>query len=975
MNGSESNQHVAASSESTASSNTRQPHQRVAQKYLLLWADTSIDQTNEDYENTLKQIRTITDDVNVFTQRDACIDFLTNAQEDIKYFLVLKDTMSQQIMPLINDIPQLDGIYIFNDIDILHEQWAKKFDKIKSIHTNIDDLCQALPIGIKQSNQDSIAMSFITVEEMASTDNLNQLEPTFMYTQLFKEILLDMKHNEQAIKQFIAYCRHHDCGAAKTIEEFEKNYQSQSAIWWYTSPSFIYSMLNYALRCMEGDAIINMGFFIHDLHQQIQQLYQQQVNSYHSKPFLVYRGQALMKLDLEKLQKTKGGLISFNNFLSTSTDKGVSLGYAECASTNPDTVGILFIMSINPCLESTPYASVKELSYFKVEEEILFSMHSIFRVVAIKQMDNQNQLYEVQLQLTSDDDQHLRLLTDRIREEASGGTGWQRLGDLLLRIGQFNEAEELYNVLLEETPDEGEKLIYHNQRGLVRCNQGDYETAISYYEKALAVLQKYLPSDHPSLTASYNNIGSVYDKTGEYSKALSYYEKALEICQKTLPSNHHSLATLYNNIGSVYDKIGEYSKALSFFEKALEIRQKTLPSNHPRLATSYNNIGLVYNHMGQFSRALSYYEKALEIRQKTLPSNHHSSATSYNNIGNVYEKMGEYSKALSSHEKALEICQKTLPSHHPSLAATYTNIGSVYDERGEYSKALSYYEKALEIYQRTLPSNHHSLATLYNNIGHVYDKMGEYSKALSSHEKALEIRQKTLPSNHPDFAQSYNNIGIVYDKIGEYSKALSYYEKALEIREKTLASNHPSLATSYNNIGNVYIKTGEYSKGLSSHEKALEICQKTLPPNHPDLAQSYNNVGSVHYKTGEYSKALSFYEKALGIQEKTLPSNHPDLAQSYNNIGSVCNKTGEYSKALSYYEKALEICQKTLPSNHPSVATLYNNIGGAYTNMKDYSKALSYFERALNIIQSALPLTHPYIKIVKESIEIVKKKL
>ncbi|CAF1073670.1 unnamed protein product [Adineta steineri] len=149
MSGSESNQHAAAPSKSTTSSNIRQLRQRMAQNYLLLWVDTNIDQPNEDYENTLKQIRTITDNVNVFTQRDACIDFLTDTQEDIKSFLVVKDTRSQQIMPLINDIPQLNSVYIYNDIKTLHEQCTKKCGKIRSIHSNIVDLCQALQIGIK----------------------------------------------------------------------------------------------------------------------------------------------------------------------------------------------------------------------------------------------------------------------------------------------------------------------------------------------------------------------------------------------------------------------------------------------------------------------------------------------------------------------------------------------------------------------------------------------------------------------------------------------------------------------------------------------------------------------------------------------------------------------------------------------------------------------------------------------------------
>ena len=39
---------------------------------------------------------------------------------------------------------------------------------------------------------------------------------------------------------------------------------------------------------------------------------------------------------------------------------------------------------------------------------------------------------------------------------------------------------------------------------------------------------------------------------GEYSKALSSHEKALAIQQQSLPSNHPDLAMSYNNIGLVY---------------------------------------------------------------------------------------------------------------------------------------------------------------------------------------------------------------------------------------------------------------------------------------------------------------------------------------------------------------------------------------------------------------------------------------
>ncbi|CAF0841626.1 unnamed protein product [Adineta steineri] len=661
---------------SGSKSNIRQPRQRMAQNYLLIWVDASIDQADKDCQNTLAHLKNVVNDVNLCTQSNQCIEALNKVDKE-QVFVITSGSLGQHLVPEIHGMPQLDAIYIFCGNKSRYEGWAQSWKKIKGVHTNIKDICHALQVVVKQCDQDIIAVSFLAVNEMASADNLNQLEPTFMYTQLFKEILLDIEYDRKAIKDLAVCCRDVFTGNSielQVINEFERDYDPQKAIWWYTRECFTYKMLNQALRLMDADIIVNMGFFLRDVHQQIQQLYEQQVSSYGRKRFIVYRGQGLMKSDFDKLQKAKGGLMSFNNFLSTSKDKEVSLDFAGRASTEPNKVGILFIMFIDPCLKSTPFASIRKVSYFKEEDEILFSMHTVFRVTAIKQMGNKNELYQVELQLTSDDDQQLRSLTDRIREEAGGNTGWQRLGNLLLKIGQFNKAEELYNVLLEQTSKEGEKAHYYNQLGYVKDNQGDYKKAICYYEQGLEIRQKTLSSNHPSLATSYNNIGNVYNKMGECSKALSYYEKALEIDQITLPSNHPDLATSYNNIGETYRQMGEYSKALSFYEKDLEMCQKSLPSNHPSLATSYNNIGETYRQMGEYSKALSYYEKALEIEQKTLPSNHPDLAISYNNIGFVYHNMKNYSKALSYFERALDILQRALPPTHPHIKSVKESI-------------------------------------------------------------------------------------------------------------------------------------------------------------------------------------------------------------------------------------------------------------------------------------------------------------
>jgi tetratricopeptide (TPR) repeat protein len=382
-------------------------------------------------------------------------------------------------------------------------------------------------------------------------------------------------------------------------------------------------MLNRALRLMEVDLIIKMGFFVRALHNHIAELHAEQYGGHdHSNSFTVYRGQGLSSTDFEQLMKTQGGLLAFNNFLSTSLNPDVSLEFARRTMQISNLVGVLFILKIDPSISATSFANVENVGCYEGEREILFSMHSVFRIGQVKQIDKNDRLWQVDLILTGDNDPQLRALTERMREETSGSKGWLRLGKLMIKIGQFNKAEELYDILLKQTTNDREKSHLFHQLGCIKNDQGKYEEAVGFYEKALEIKQKILPPTHSDLAGSYNNIGLVYNNMWEYSKALSYYEKALEISQKTLPANHPDLAVSYNNIGLVYKNMGEYSEALSSHEKALEIRQKTLPANHPDLAQSYGHIGMLSSNMGEHSNAVLYCERALKILESSLPPNH-----------------------------------------------------------------------------------------------------------------------------------------------------------------------------------------------------------------------------------------------------------------------------------------------------------------------------------------------------------------
>ena len=662
----------------------------------------------------------------------------------------------------------------------------------------------------------------------ASSVIKNELDQKFMYTQLLKEILITMDYDQAAKTKLVEHCRKiymytDDVLQMSLIDEFNQDYTKDLAIFWYNKESFLYSTLNRALRTQDIETILKMGFFSRDLHEMIVDMHA--VKSSDKEKFTVYRGQVLAYEEFKKVKTSVGGLLSFNSFLSTSLDENTSIRFAKNTNCAKDFVRIMYRMEGDPKKSSIPYASVTE-SAVKGESEVLFSMNTVFKIKTAPELIKD--YFLIDLMLTTDKDPQLQILTDYFREEIKGDTPLDQLGHLMLKMGEYSQAEGIYVPQFDTTDETNWRRQVHlnNQLGFVYNKKSDHTTALSCYEKTLHIELEFLPSDHPTLGVTYNNMASVYDSMANYATSLANYEKALEIEERSSSSDQPTIATTYSNLGLLHDKLGDFAKALAFYEKALAIREKILPPNHPDLAVVYNN------------------------------------------IGGVYLERGDYAAALKSYEKTLAIEQKALPPKHPHLAITYCNFGLIHTLMNEESKGLEYYEKALSTRKTSLPENHPDIAHSYNIIGLAYKSKGKHGKALESLEKASAIQQKSLPENHSDFAITFNSLASVYRSMEDYTQALSYYQQALAFRERSLPVNDPDIATSYDNLGAMYRCMGDYTQAVTHYNKALEIRRASLSPTHPMIVSIYNNIGSVHHAMKEYSTALSSSRKLSKFSSK-----------------------------------------------------------------------------------------------------------
>ncbi|CAF1165488.1 unnamed protein product, partial [Adineta ricciae] len=780
----------------------RTVRRRILQNYLAVWLDANADLSNNDIQSNIEQLRNVINSVTLFNTIEDSLKFLKEIESE-KIFVITSAAFAQTLVPQIHSMKAVNTIYICDEYQPWYGQWASEWPKVKGLHPTIQPLIEIIHPAAKRCDQDTTPISYARMNETNEQVDLNRLQPSYMYTQIFKNAILNTKYDNQSSSMLIEFCRDQfqdNLRVLAVVDEFSQAYQPDKAIWWYTKDCFVYPMLNRALRLLESDVIVYMSFFIHDLHRQIEELYKEQACSYGDKSFDVYRGQRLSIDDFHQLEKSQEGLIAFNSFISTSQDAAPAYMYADSATQDLEVMGILFIMTIDPKLDTTSFAHIRNISAIEDEDEVLFSMHAVFRINKIEKDEVNDRLFRVFLSLTNDNDPELRVLTMQIEQEDEE-VGWTRMGDLLIYLGKLETAENLFLTLLDQNLEDQSPCKYYHALGKIKSKQRNHKEAIQYYEQALEEHGKSRTSDKLFPTHTYNHIGMVYRHTGDYSKALSYHEKALDIQLKILPSDHPEIAISYNNLGSVHHSMGDYPQALSYYKQALGIQQKHSLANHPMVATFYSNIALIYDMMTDHTKGLACCEKVFDIQQKSLPADHSHFATSYNNIGFVYCNMNECSKALACFEKALDIQKKNYPEEHPDIATSYNNIGSAYDKKGDYLRALSYYEQALAVQQKNLPEHHPDTINSFNNIGLMYEKIGKYSEALSYFEKVLAIQQKLLDANHPDLATYYNNIGSLHCDMGEYSKALFYFEEALKIRQKHFSEKHPDIAASYNNIG------------------------------------------------------------------------------------------------------------------------------------------------------------------------------
>jgi hypothetical protein len=462
--------------------------------HTIVWLDPLIDPEDLHTQETVIKLS------------DTCkvCDDITDCQTYLKTILdpailIISGSCAVQCLKSFHSIPSVDSIVIYC-------VKREKYSWINNVYKKVAACVQTEADLIEHVHR------LMTIKCQTSFYTINQREndlATFMWFHLLKELLIRLPvvtdhSKEEMIRNCQSYYRHNHAELAK-IEEFKKTYDRKNAIQWYTKDSFIYRMVNKALRTENIKTLYFLRSFIYDLHHQLVDAHSSMLSDTNESNVLtLYRGARLPLSELNELRNNTGALITMNGFLSTSRSYDVAIAFAQ-GPIITDYTSVLFKITVDL---DTPkpmcIADISEYSSFPDEQEVLFNVGCIFRV-GTTQYSIGRKMWKVSLTLTAANEDldvpqlpvlfqfgclaqnklnqsiFVSLLEDPFRKDCDSeiaNAGFHRL----LELKNLYAPLSLSYLLNDIDNCAKVPLVYKEDKGLRRVVSSDYLYDCSYYE-------------------------------------------------------------------------------------------------------------------------------------------------------------------------------------------------------------------------------------------------------------------------------------------------------------------------------------------------------------------------------------------------------------------------------------------------------------------------------------------------------------
>lgn len=268
-----------------------------------------------------------------------------------------------------------------NKVDYVLAYVSESPGELPPIITAICPTHQQLVDEIKFTRQQiDKQMIFFSLYNQRKTEkfDLSHESSSFLFFQLFKIAFKRLPKNSESKKLMLSKCLNYYAGNSKVLEQmknFEHKYKSNEALRWYTHDSFIYRLVNKALRTENISALCYFHFYINDLSIQLEREFSQFKKQNSKAVIQFYRGFKTTPEEIKRYERNIGNLFLTNGYLSATLRRQLAYRFATRQDRKLDEEKVLFEFTVDLTLiKSIVFADISQYNESPEENEILFDL-------------------------------------------------------------------------------------------------------------------------------------------------------------------------------------------------------------------------------------------------------------------------------------------------------------------------------------------------------------------------------------------------------------------------------------------------------------------------------------------------------------------------------------------------------------------------------------------------------------------------
>ncbi len=316
------------------------------------------------------------------------------------------------------------------------------------------------------------------------------------------------------------------------------------------------------------------------------------------------------------------------------------------------------------------------------------------------------------------------------------------------------------------TPDPEQLAALRNAQGLLRLAAGEPEAAIDHFADAVELVA-VSPEGELRQQAPLNNYANALAAAGRYAEARAALERAVALAERNLGPDHPSLIGYFSNLGFIADRQGRGDNARMFLERAVVLGESALGTEHPVVYEATNNLAVHHYSAGELDVAEALFERTLVAARKNLGPDHPNLGKVIANLALCASEQGDSERALVRYDEALAIEERGLGPDHIDVAQTLNNRGSALRRLGRHDEAAAAYARALGIRKAKLGEQHPDTGTTINNLGLLAMAQGRAAEAVEHHGRALAIWQAAHGEQHDRVASALTDLAAAHVALGE----------------------------------------------------------------------------------------------------------------------------------------------------------------------------------------------------------------